>query len=182
EFQNDPSCDYLDRQYMLGDSLLVAPVFNKKGHVSYYLPKGIWTNLLSGKTIEGGCWRKEIHDYLSMPLMVRPNSIIAIGSENRKPDYDYVDRVTLHVFELQDKSTASTIIYNINGQAELTVSISRMGNCITIDSNGTDKAWNILLRGIFNIDTAKGASFKIEELGTRLAIPKQAKHIKCILK
>ena len=24
EFPNDPACDYLDRQYMLGDALLVA--------------------------------------------------------------------------------------------------------------------------------------------------------------
>ena len=28
EFPNDPACDYLDLQYMLGDSLLVAPVFS----------------------------------------------------------------------------------------------------------------------------------------------------------
>ncbi|WP_391595509.1 TIM-barrel domain-containing protein [Yersinia aldovae] len=27
EFPDDPACDYLDRQYMLGDDLLVAPVF-----------------------------------------------------------------------------------------------------------------------------------------------------------
>ncbi|MDQ2693428.1 MAG: alpha-xylosidase, partial [Chloroflexota bacterium] len=36
EFPNDPACEYLDRQYMLGDSLLVAPVFNEDGSVSYY--------------------------------------------------------------------------------------------------------------------------------------------------
>ncbi|MFK9882575.1 TIM-barrel domain-containing protein, partial [Klebsiella pneumoniae] len=28
EFPDDPACDYLDRQYMLGDSVLVAPVFS----------------------------------------------------------------------------------------------------------------------------------------------------------
>lgn len=29
EFPHDPACDYLDRQYMLGDSVLVAPVFSE---------------------------------------------------------------------------------------------------------------------------------------------------------
>lgn len=32
---NDPACDYLDLQYMLGDSLLVAPVFTHDGSVNY---------------------------------------------------------------------------------------------------------------------------------------------------
>ncbi|QUI99059.1 hypothetical protein KCP74_06090 [Salmonella enterica subsp. enterica] len=26
-FSDDPACDYLDRQYMLGDAVMVAPVF-----------------------------------------------------------------------------------------------------------------------------------------------------------
>src|SRR5690606_3443709 len=30
EFQDDPTCDVLDTQYMLGDALLVAPIFNEE--------------------------------------------------------------------------------------------------------------------------------------------------------
>nr|WP_111570641.1 TIM-barrel domain-containing protein [Halanaerobium saccharolyticum] len=51
EFQDDPGCDYLDRQFMLGDSLMVAPVFNEDGKVKYYLPEGCWTIFLSGEVI-----------------------------------------------------------------------------------------------------------------------------------
>ena len=40
EFPDDPACAYLDRQYMLGDDLLVAPVFSPDGAVEYYLPDG----------------------------------------------------------------------------------------------------------------------------------------------
>ncbi len=40
EFPLDPGCEFLDRQYMLGDSLLVAPVFSFDGEVAYYLPAG----------------------------------------------------------------------------------------------------------------------------------------------
>jgi len=62
EFPDDPACDTLDRQYLLGRSLLVAPVFTEDGTVDYYLPAGRWTNLLTGQVQEG--WRREQHDFL----------------------------------------------------------------------------------------------------------------------
>ena len=37
-------------QYMLGSALLVAPIFNPGGEVSYYLPAGEWLNLLTGRS------------------------------------------------------------------------------------------------------------------------------------
>ena len=54
EFPGDPACDTLDRQYMLGERLLVALVFTPDRTVNDYLPAGRWTNLLSGETVEGG--------------------------------------------------------------------------------------------------------------------------------
>ncbi|MFN8375111.1 MAG: alpha-xylosidase [Anaerolineae bacterium] len=70
EFPQDMNCRYLDRQYMLGSALLVAPVFSPDGEVVYYLPEGQWRNLLTGETAEGGRWRKEKHGYSSIPLWV----------------------------------------------------------------------------------------------------------------
>ena len=85
EFPDDPACDYLDRQYMLGDSLLVAPIFSPDGTVDYYLPPGRWTNFLTGQVIEGGRWLRETHDYLSLPLLVRPNSVVPVGATSSNP-------------------------------------------------------------------------------------------------
>src|SRR5690606_29771173 len=48
EFHGDPAVEQLDRQYMLGDSLLVAPIFTEEGEVTYYLPAGKWNHLLTG--------------------------------------------------------------------------------------------------------------------------------------
>ncbi|WP_319950577.1 TIM-barrel domain-containing protein, partial [Klebsiella pneumoniae] len=45
EFPDDPACDYLDRQYMLGDNVMVAPVFTEAGDLQFYLPEGRWTHL-----------------------------------------------------------------------------------------------------------------------------------------
>ncbi|MBU3112207.1 alpha-xylosidase [Clostridium lacusfryxellense] len=182
DFQEDPTCAFLDRQYMLGDSLLVAPIFNEKGNASYYLPIGNWTNFITNETIIGGSWRKETHNYMSLPLLVKPNSIIAIGSENRKPDYDYVDDALLHVFELENNVPTSTTIYNIDGKPELNVSIIKNKNDINIKSSGSDKSWSILLRGLFNIEATIAATTAVHILGTILIIDKNAKEIICKIK
>jgi alpha-D-xyloside xylohydrolase len=71
EFPNDPTCAYLDRQYMLGGDLLVAPVFSEDNEVTYYLPEGDWKQYITGETIKGGRWVTEKHGFLSMPILVR---------------------------------------------------------------------------------------------------------------
>jgi alpha-D-xyloside xylohydrolase len=71
EFPDDPACAYLDRQYMLGSDLLVAPVFSEDNTVTYYLPEGNWKQYLTGETIKGGCWITEKHGFFSMPVLLR---------------------------------------------------------------------------------------------------------------
>ena len=70
EFPEDPACQSLEMQYMLGSAMLVAPIFNPEGQAVYYLPEGEWRNLLSGETVRGPAWRKEQHGYFSLPLWV----------------------------------------------------------------------------------------------------------------
>ncbi|MFW6292440.1 MAG: alpha-xylosidase [Spirochaetota bacterium] len=89
EFPEDPACDYLDRQYMLGDAILVAPVLSPEGDVSFYLPEGRWTHLLDERVLDGGRWHREAYDYFSLPLFARPGSEIAWGTIDDRPDYDF---------------------------------------------------------------------------------------------
>ena len=51
---------------MLGENLLVFPVFNEEGMGNYYLPKGKWTNYFTGEKLEGGQWIEEKHGYMSI--------------------------------------------------------------------------------------------------------------------
>jgi alpha-D-xyloside xylohydrolase len=89
EFPHDPACDYLDRQYMLGDAVLVAPVLSPDGEVSFYLPEGRWTHLLDGHVLEGGRWHTEAYDYFGLPIFARPEREISWGTVDDRPDYDY---------------------------------------------------------------------------------------------
>lgn len=104
EFEQDFNCRYLDKQYMLGDSLLVAPVFNEEGMARYYLPEGVWVNYLTGERAVGGVWRQEKHGYLSIPLWVRQNSAVAVGIECGRADYGFSGNLELKVFELQSRA------------------------------------------------------------------------------
>lgn len=71
EFPEDPVCAWLDRQYMLGDLYLVAPVFQESGEVTYYIPAGSWKNYFTGEIREGGHWITETVDYFTIPLWER---------------------------------------------------------------------------------------------------------------
>ena len=57
------NCQYLDRQYMFGDNLLVAPIFNEDGKGRFYLPEGTWTDYLTNETYVGGRWYTKICDF-----------------------------------------------------------------------------------------------------------------------
>jgi len=73
EFQDDPICAFLDRQYMLGSNVLVAPVFDEDGWVEFYLPEGTWVSADGSdrRVITTGRFFKEKRGYLEMPVYIR---------------------------------------------------------------------------------------------------------------
>jgi len=98
EFPDDPAVANLDRQYMLGPDLLVAPVFTESGEVEFYLPDGEWTSLITGERMTGGRWLRETHGYASLPLYARPGAVLPWGARDDRPDYDFHDGLRLRVF------------------------------------------------------------------------------------
>jgi alpha-D-xyloside xylohydrolase len=149
EFPEDPACDTLDRQYLLGDSLLVAPVLSADDVVDYYVPEGRWTDFLTGRTLDGPRWvRAEKHDFLSLPLLVRPNTVLAVGAHDDRPDYDYADGVELRVYALEDGHEATATIPGPDGQAVLTATVRREGDNVRATASGSATgSWRLLLVG-----------------------------------
>ncbi|HEY0605198.1 MAG TPA: alpha-xylosidase [Herpetosiphonaceae bacterium] len=158
EFPEDRTCDFVDRQYMLGDNLLVAPVFSLDGEVTYYLPAGRWTNFLSGEVVEGSGWQRETHAMLSLPLMVRPNTVIAVGGNSDRPDYDYGDGVTLRVYELADRAQTTVTVPTVAGEIDVSFDVRREGQTLTVERQGADKPWQLLLVNVAEIASVEGGS------------------------
>ena len=144
EFPDDPACEMLDRQYMLGESLLVAPIFNKEGTVQYYLPDGQWTSLLNENTVTGGHWQSETHDFLSLPLMVRPGTVLPVGAKDNTTEYDYTDGLELHVFQLGEGETVTCKVPALDGTIAATYTVTIRNGQAVVDTDAT-KPYTVVL-------------------------------------
>jgi alpha-D-xyloside xylohydrolase len=132
DFPDDPGVKTLDLQYMLGDSLLVAPIFNAEGAVDCYLPEGGWFDYFTGQPQAAGRWHRSVHDYFSLPLSVKAGSLLAVGARVDRPDYDYADGVELRLYGLVDGGDAVCAVPSVEGATVLTVKASRRGRSLKL--------------------------------------------------
>lgn len=123
EYPEDKNCGYLATQYFLGDSLLVAPIFNDRSMAEYYLPEGTWTSFLTGEVKKGGKWYREVVDYMTIPLYVKEGSIVAVGDGSHGAVYDYEKDVDFRVYALSEGATAKTCIYNASAKKVLELEV-----------------------------------------------------------
>ncbi|EOC0059906.1 alpha-xylosidase [Cronobacter turicensis] len=165
EFPDDPACDYLDRQYMLGDSVLVAPVFSEAGDVAFYLPPGRWTHLWHNDELDGGRWHKQRHDFLSLPVYVRANTLLALGNNDQKPDYAWHEGTAFQLFNLADGAEARCEVPAANGETVFTLCVKREGKRLTVEGSGHATGWTLCLRNIQQVASVAGGSSAGSEWG-----------------
>ena len=163
EFEGEENCRYLDKQYMLGDSLLVAPIFNEEGMAHYYLPKGRWVNYFTKEETDGNVWRQEKHDYLSIPLWVRENSVIPTGIAFERADYTFAQNLEFQVFGLTDK--AETVVYQEEKEIAR-ASFVREKNTIRMQIGGAAGCRVRLVN--CHLQEAAGARMEIQDADTLL--------------
>lgn len=137
EFPDDPTARALDRQYMFGDSLLVAPVFTYSGEVSYYLPAGTWTNWFTSEKIAlvQGQWMTETHQYDSLPLWVRDGTVLVTGENPASPEYEYAKNALVSVF-LDDVQEAQADVVETDGSLTTFKAVRESGRIRVTSSDG----------------------------------------------
>jgi alpha-D-xyloside xylohydrolase len=148
-FPGDPAVTHVDRQYLLGGDLLVAPVFSAHGEVTYYVPAGRWTRYLTGETVEGPGWVTETHGFDSVPLLVRPGAVLPIGNRTDRPDYDHRDGVTLRLYEPIEGVTTVHV-------GDTTFTVTRDGTAIRVARDGADLPWRVEIVGGVSADVPAG--------------------------
>ncbi|HPF87372.1 MAG TPA: alpha-xylosidase [Candidatus Limiplasma sp.] len=147
EFAGDRACESLDRQYMLGQSLLVAPVFRKDGTVDYYLPEGTWMHLLSGEVRRGGAWQRETYDLTSLPVYVRENTILPLGASDTQVDYDYLDGLELHLYSPIEGVPAQCTLVDSKGDRRLTATMLKQDGKVRLSVDDTHGPISVILHG-----------------------------------
>ncbi|WP_395243940.1 alpha-xylosidase [Agromyces sp. MMS24-K17] len=163
EFPDDRATHDCDTQYALGDSLVVAPVFTADGSVEYYLPEGEWTSLIDGSAVEGRRWIAERHGYDSVPLQVRPGTVLPWGAVDDRPDYEWADGVTLRCFALPDGYDQVTTVPGLEGPAT-TFRVRRDGARVVASSDDARAPW--ALRVGEEVVTADGQGEVVLDLGS----------------
>nr|WSS65479.1 alpha-xylosidase [Streptomyces sp. NBC_01177] len=148
EFPGDPASRTLDRQYMLGPDLLVAPVFTEDGEVEYYVPEGTWTSLLTGERVTGPAWRHERHGFDSLPLLVRDGAVLPWGADDQRPDGDWLDGLTLRVFgsgaDAGSGSGECTVtVPDLSGATAASFRVVRDGAGARVTAEGTDRPYRV---------------------------------------
>ncbi|WP_022911072.1 alpha-xylosidase [Aestuariimicrobium kwangyangense] len=163
DFAHDRSAALVDTQYLLGDALLVAPVFSAEGDTEFYLPAALggarWTNWWDGSTLPGGTWHRETHGFDTLPLYVRPGSVVPVGGRDDRPDYDWAEGVVLRVFEPGDGLQRDLSLARPDG-SEVGYRVERHGDTLTISSDDAPAGWGAAL----------GCNEAVRESGGRVTI------------
>ena len=130
-------------------------MFRGDGTVPFYLPQGTWHHLLTGEAVEGGRWRTETHDFLSLPLYVRAGAVIPTGGRSDRPDYDYLDGLELLVTPRHGDGSRAVEVATPDGtRAEFTVTWGADG----IRVSGPEGNWSVRLIGRDAVANVSGAA------------------------
>jgi alpha-D-xyloside xylohydrolase len=152
EFPGDRSTWDLDTQYMLGSSLLVAPVFNAKGKVEFYLPEGTWYGIIDGKMRQGLGYVKETHDFDSITLLLRPGSAIILGKGGKSVKYDWSSQCTVLINPEDGMDVDIEIPESEVGQlgkfkSKLRVRVTKEKLLVTVHDGKISKGWKVQVAG-----------------------------------
>jgi alpha-D-xyloside xylohydrolase len=128
---------------MFGDRLLVAPVFTASGETSYYIPAGIWTHLQTGATVRGPGWVNDVCDFLTVPVFVRPGTVLPIGAREDRPDYAYGEDVTLRVYELDDGDRITVTVPTTAGEVAAIFEVAQDDGTLTITREQGSAPWRV---------------------------------------
>jgi len=161
EFPANRAVFDIDTQYMLGPSLLVAPVFSQDGVVDVYVPDGRWQSLLDDSAINGAGWQQQVHDVTSLPLLVRPDTVLPTGSRDDTPEYDWAGGVTLRLYGLADGHDETLLIPASDagvGATDAWFRVQRIGTKVTVDTD-SDRPWSVWIDGV--VTNASGHSLTI---------------------
>jgi alpha-D-xyloside xylohydrolase len=115
EFPDDPACAHLDRQYMLGSELLVAPVMGTGGSVDFYLPAGMWTHLESGEQLAGAQWHRKEFPVMEAALYVRQGAVLPLGTVSDRPEYDWANELEFKAFAAVDGQCRTVTVPTADG-------------------------------------------------------------------
>jgi alpha-D-xyloside xylohydrolase len=76
EYPDDPTSWLVEDEYMLGERLLVAPLFDEATTRRVYLPPGTWIDYQSKRAYDGGRWHDIAAGAIPIVLLVKNHTVL----------------------------------------------------------------------------------------------------------
>lgn len=155
DFQDDPTTQRLDTQYMFGESFLVAPTLSHDSAVRVYLPKGKWVDFWSKEVVNGGQWLQLTPALDILPLWVRGGEILPLGPAQDFVDQKPLDPLTLELYAPQGHRE---LIIEDEDRPSIPVSYTRRGKKLVVKVGSAPGMVEVVLHGVQAVSASCGAS------------------------
>jgi alpha-D-xyloside xylohydrolase len=129
EFPDDPLTYTMDLQYMFGQDLLVAPLYNPSGKRPIYFPAGRWVDFWTNEVIDGPTTRFVEAPLDTLPLYVRANALIPTIEPPQHLTEDPFEQVTFEGYVLD---AGQTVMDDIDGMTRVSVTLDGSRAEITV--------------------------------------------------
>ncbi|MFM7030391.1 MAG: TIM-barrel domain-containing protein, partial [Micrococcales bacterium] len=187
DYQYDEAVRDLDTQYLLGEKLLVAPIFEpgvtKRG---VYLPEGTWYNWHTGEAVTSAGETHGVDAPLeTIPLFVKEGSVIPTWSEAVQSTADYQPvEISLRVYAPANDGEYHSMLQEDDGLTDSALTgamvrtrftVTRRGANITVAAASTGAGFNEFRRERFRIQligavAAEGNEVVLENSGNGFEI------------
>ncbi len=119
EFPDDPTTRGIGDAWLLGDSLLVAPILDESGRRRVYLPEGAWTDWWTGERTVGPCWLDVEADLATLPLWLREGAVIPLAPVMDHVDQRPIDALTLRIAPFRNEGVRVLRVPLPEGEVEI---------------------------------------------------------------
>jgi alpha-D-xyloside xylohydrolase len=148
EYPDDPRAATAEYQYLLGESLLVAPVI-EQGAVTrkLYLPKGDWLNYWTGDHLSGGADVTVPAPLDQIPILVRAGAILPFKPENQAATLNWSDPNLLAgplVWKAYPGKTPSTSTFTMPDGTTATLKTTQTNLTIT-GTSPTERPYEVII-------------------------------------
>ena len=116
EFPEDRECQNLSDQFMLGDSIMIAPVYQPdKDKRMLYLPEGKWLDFWTKEVYQGGKHIIVDAPLETMPIFIKAGSILPLNEKLNYIGEKDIECLELNIFLNEDNNLGSYELYDDDG-------------------------------------------------------------------
>ena len=125
EFPDDPGAWQVEDQYLFGQDMMVAPLFENGNSRSVYLPGGRWIDYQTGKTYDKG-WNVIETNLIPAIILIREGAAIPHASLAQSTDKINWNKISIRTYGKTSEATGYFCLPTNNKL--LTLKLSKKGN------------------------------------------------------